>query len=45
MPVPGLSADQRTAFDFEYFANARVLPIKSSGISRLLRRDRFVSFR
>lgn len=44
MPVPGLSADQRTAFDFEYFANARPLPSKSSGISQLLRRNRFVSF-
>jgi hypothetical protein len=45
MPVPGLTAEQRTAFDFEYFANARVLPIKSSGISRLLRRGGFVAFR
>jgi uncharacterized protein (UPF0210 family) len=45
MPVPGLSADQRTAFDFDYFTNARVLPIKSSGISQLLRRNQFVSLR
>jgi hypothetical protein len=44
MPVPGLSADQRTAFDFEYFANARVLPVKSSGISRLLGSNRFIAF-
>jgi uncharacterized protein (UPF0210 family) len=44
MPVPGLSADQRTAFDFEYFANACVLPVKSSGISELLRQNRFISF-
>jgi uncharacterized protein (UPF0210 family) len=44
MPVPDLSADQRTAFDFEYFANARVLPIKSSGISQLLRQNQFISF-
>jgi uncharacterized protein (UPF0210 family) len=44
MPVPGLSADQRTAFDFEYFANACVLPVKSSGISQLLRQNRFISF-
>lgn len=43
MPVPGLALDQRTAFDFDYFTNARVLPIKSSGISRLLRRNHFVS--
>lgn len=45
MPVPGLTVDQRTDFDFEYFANARVLPIKSGGISQLLRRNQFVSFR
>lgn len=45
MPVPGLTADQRTAFDFDYFTNARVLPIKSSGISQLLRRNQFVSLR
>jgi uncharacterized protein (UPF0210 family) len=44
MPVPGLSADQLTAFDFDYFANARVLPIKSSGISQLLTHNRFVGF-
>ena len=44
MPVPGLSAEQRTTFDFEYFANARVLPKMSSGISQLLRRNRYVSF-
>lgn len=45
MPVPGLTADQRTSFDFDYFTNARVLPIKSSGISQLLRRNQFVSLR
>lgn len=45
MPVPGLSADQRTAFDFEYFTNTRLLPIKSTGISELLRRNQFVSLR
>jgi len=45
MPVPGLSADQRTAFDFDYFTNARLLPIKSSGISQLLRQNHFVSLR
>jgi uncharacterized protein (UPF0210 family) len=44
MPVPGLGPEGRTAFDFEYFANGRVLPIKSSGISQLLRRDEFFRF-
>jgi uncharacterized protein (UPF0210 family) len=43
MPVPGLTADQRTAFDFEYFVNARVLPIKSSGVAKLMGRGGFVS--
>ena len=45
MPVPGLTAGQRTAFDFPYFANARVLPVKGSGVSRLLSRDQFVTLR
>jgi uncharacterized protein (UPF0210 family) len=44
MPVPGLSANQRTAFDFDYFANAQVFPVKSSGISQLLTRNQFVAF-
>jgi len=45
MPVPGLTADQRTAFDFAYFENARVLPIKGSGIARLLSGNQFVVLR
>jgi uncharacterized protein (UPF0210 family) len=45
MPVPGLTPDQRTAFDFDYFVNARVFSVKSSGISQLLRRNQFVSLR
>jgi uncharacterized protein (UPF0210 family) len=45
MPVPGLTADQRTAFDFAYFENARVLPIKGGGISRLLSGNQFVALR
>ena len=45
MPVPDLSAGQRTAFDFEYFANARALPIKSSGISELLSQNQFMPSR
>jgi uncharacterized protein (UPF0210 family) len=45
MPVPGLTAGQRTAFDFAYFENARVLPVKRSGISRLLSGNQFVVLR
>jgi uncharacterized protein (UPF0210 family) len=45
MPVPGLTADQRTAFDFAYFENARVLPVKGSGIARLLSGNQFVVLR
>ena len=45
MPVPGMAAEGRTAFDFEYFANARVLPVKMSGASQLLDRNQFISFR
>jgi uncharacterized protein (UPF0210 family) len=44
MPVPDLRAGQRTAFDFEYFANTHLLPAKSSGVSQLLRQNGFISF-
>ncbi len=45
MPVPGLTADQHTTFDFAYFENAPVLPIKGSGISHLLGGNQFVVLR
>lgn len=35
MPVPGARAGDVTAFDFSYFANAQVLPVKGYASSRL----------
>jgi uncharacterized protein len=35
MPVPGLSAGDVTRFEFEYFANGRVLGVKGCGSERL----------
>jgi hypothetical protein len=41
MPIPGLTVGQKVAFDFEYFANSRVLPLKNLGAERLLQRSSF----
>lgn len=36
MPVPGKSAGDPTGFDFDYFANSVVMPLRSSSLSGLL---------
>jgi uncharacterized protein len=33
MPIPGKQAGEPTSFDFPYFANSRVLPLKTSPLS------------
>ena len=38
MPVPGLRAGDVTAFEFEYFANGRVLDVKGAGSAGVFRR-------
>jgi hypothetical protein len=38
MPIPGARAGDLTTFDFEYFANGRVLATKEYGSSRLFER-------
>jgi uncharacterized protein (UPF0210 family) len=38
MPIPGARAGDLTAFDFEYFANGRVLDVKSFGSRGLFER-------
>jgi uncharacterized protein (UPF0210 family) len=43
MPIPGLSVGQKVAFDFEYFASSRVLPVKNLGAARLFERSSFFS--
>jgi uncharacterized protein (UPF0210 family) len=37
-PVPGKAAGEMTAYDFQYFANARVLPLKGRAAARLFDR-------
>lgn len=37
MPVPGKKAGDATGFDFEFFANSRVLPLRASPLSGVLR--------
>lgn len=37
MPIPGKVAGDPTAFDFAYFANSRVLPLRSSPLGSLFR--------
>jgi uncharacterized protein (UPF0210 family) len=38
LPVPGKRAGERTAYDFEYFANGAVLPVKRLSARALLER-------
>jgi uncharacterized protein (UPF0210 family) len=42
MPVPGKQAGDMTDFEFEYFANARVLDTKGYAAGRILKHNRFV---
>jgi hypothetical protein len=39
MPVPGKQAGEMTAFEFEYFANGRVLELPESRLSGKLAGD------
>ena len=43
MPVPGKQAGDMTDFEFEYFANARVLDTKGYAASRIFENNRSVS--
>jgi len=43
MPIPGAKAGDRTAFDFEYFANGRILEVKGVGGGRLLTGGRWLT--
>jgi hypothetical protein len=44
MPIPGLAVGQKVAFDFEYFATSRVLPVKNLGTSRLFAKSTFFNW-
>jgi hypothetical protein len=41
MPLPGLAVGQKVAFDFEYFAPSRVMPVKNLGAAQLFERSSF----
>lgn len=43
MPVPGKKAGDETSFDFDYFANSKVLVLESEGLGRLLASDEVFS--
>jgi hypothetical protein len=36
MPIPGKKAGELTEFNFEFFANSRVLAVESSGLKGVL---------
>ena len=42
MPIPGKKVGDRTSFDFEYFANSRVIPLEGQKISFPLRADQSI---
>jgi uncharacterized protein (UPF0210 family) len=44
MPVPGAQAGDLTAFDFEYFANGRILAVKKLASPGLFRRADWLAF-
>lgn len=39
MPIPGKSAGDSTGFDFDYFANSLILPVRAAPLGGLLRGD------
>jgi uncharacterized protein (UPF0210 family) len=39
MPIPGKQAGDSTSFDFDFFANSRVMPLTSSGLLSFLGSD------
>jgi hypothetical protein len=39
MPIPGKIAGERTSFDLSYFANSRIMSLKSHGVTGLLQGD------
>jgi len=39
MPIPGKLAGDMTSFNFEYFANSRVLPVKAQALHGFLAGD------
>jgi hypothetical protein len=42
MPIPGARAGEITRFDFDYFANGRILDVKGCGSHRLFERSRWL---
>jgi hypothetical protein len=44
MPIPGLKAGEMTDFDFEYFANGRVMETPGRGASEIFRKGEFWTF-
>ncbi len=42
MPMPGLAVGQKVSFDFEYFAESCVLPVKNLGAESLFERSSFL---
>jgi uncharacterized protein (UPF0210 family) len=43
MPIPGAKAGDPTEFDFDYFANGRVLDVKGFGSPRLFEREAWLA--
>jgi uncharacterized protein len=45
MPVPGKIAGETTHFDFPYFANSRIMPLRASGLHGYLAGDESIEIR
>jgi len=44
MPIPGKAAGERTDFEFEFFANSRVMALNAERLSGLLAGDEEIDF-
>jgi uncharacterized protein (UPF0210 family) len=42
MPIPGKVVGQKISFDFEYFANSQILPVRNLGAKTLFERNSFL---
>lgn len=45
MPIPGAAAGDMTRFDFDFFANTRVMALRAEGLSAALGADQFIKLR
>jgi len=43
MPIPGKKAGDETNFDFDYFANSRIMPVNAGALQGAMAKNALVS--